>query len=102
MKFGVNTFIWTSTFDKSNVPLLPTIKEHGFDGVEVPCFRARDFAAADIRKGVQANGLECTVCSVLPQGFSLISEDREIRSKTVVHMRECIQAVAEAGARVIA
>jgi D-psicose/D-tagatose/L-ribulose 3-epimerase len=102
MKFGVNTFIWTSTFDKSNVPLLAAIKGNGFDGVEVPCFRARDFAAADIRKGVEANGLECTVCSVLPQGFSLINEDPEVRSKTVVHMRECIQAVAEAGARVIA
>jgi sugar phosphate isomerase/epimerase len=42
MKFGVNTFIWTSTFDKSNVPLLAAIKGNGFDGVEVPCFRARD------------------------------------------------------------
>jgi D-psicose/D-tagatose/L-ribulose 3-epimerase len=102
MKFGVNTFIWAASFDKSNVPLLASIKEHGFDGVEVPCFRARDFAADDIRKGVQANGLECTACSVLPQGFSLISEDGDVRAKTIVHMRECIQAVAEAGARVIA
>jgi D-psicose/D-tagatose/L-ribulose 3-epimerase len=102
MKFGVNTFIWTPTFDKSNVPLLAAIKEHGFDGVEVPCFRAQDFAAAEIRKGVEANDLECTVCSVLPQGFSLISEDAQVRLKTVVHMRECIEAIAEAGARVIA
>ncbi len=102
MKFGVNLFIWAPAFDKSHAPLLEAIKEHGFDGVEVPCFRAADFAAADIRRSVEANGLECTVCSVLPQGFSLISQDPEVRSKTVTHLRECIQAAAEAGARVIA
>jgi len=102
MKFGVNLFIWAPAFDKSHAPLLAAIKEHGFDGVEVPCFRAADFPAADIRRSVEANGLECTVCSVLPQGFSLISEEADVRSKTVTHLCECIQAAAEAGARVIA
>ena len=32
MKFGVNTFIWSATFDQSNFDVLPTIKEAGFDG----------------------------------------------------------------------
>ena len=36
MKFGVNTFIWSAEFNQSNFPLLPVIKEAGFDGVEVP------------------------------------------------------------------
>ena len=36
MKFGVNTFIWTPTFDKSNVPQLAAIQEYGFAGGEVP------------------------------------------------------------------
>ena len=35
MKFGVNTFIWSAEFNQSNFPLLPIIKEAGFDGVEV-------------------------------------------------------------------
>ena len=35
MKFGVNTFIWSATFDQSHFDLLPTIKEAGFDGVEL-------------------------------------------------------------------
>ena len=102
MKFGVNTFIWTPSFDKSNLPLLPVIKEHGFDGVEVPLFRPAEFAAADIRKGLQQNGLECTVCSILVSGFSLISEDAEVRRKTRIHLEDCIKAVAEVGARIIA
>ena len=34
MKFGVNTFIWSAEFNQSNFPLLPVIKQAGFDGVE--------------------------------------------------------------------
>ena len=102
MKFGVNTFIWSESFDRSNLPLLPKVKSWGFDGVEVPLFRASEFAAADIRKGLEANGLECTVCSVLLPGFSLISDDAATRKKTQTHVQELIKAAAEAGATVIA
>ncbi|MEO7651702.1 MAG: sugar phosphate isomerase/epimerase, partial [Bryobacteraceae bacterium] len=66
MKFGVNTFIWTVSFDGSHNHLLPKIKAAGFDGVEVSMFHAKDFAAADIRKGLADNDLECTICSVIP------------------------------------
>ena len=102
MKFGVNTFIWSESFDRSNFPLLPKVKSWGFDGVEVPLFRASEFAAADIRKGLEENGLECTVCSVLLPGFSLISDDASVRKKTVTHMQELIKGASEAGAKVIA
>ena len=102
MKFGVNTFIWSESFDRSNLPLLPRVKSWGFDGVEVPLFRPSEFAAADIRKGTEANALECTVCSVLIDGFSLISDDADVRSKTLTHMKETVKATAEAGAKVLA
>ena len=102
MKFGVNTFIWSESFDRSNLPLLPKVKSWGFDGVEVPLFRASEFAAADIRKGLDENGLECTVCSVLLPGFSLISDDASVRKKTVTHMQELIKAASEVRAQVIA
>ena len=102
MKFGVNTFIWSESFDRSNLPLLPRVKSWGFDGVEVPLFDPSAFAAKDIRSGVEENGLECTVCSVLVEGLSLISDDANVRRKTVAHMKDSIKASAEAGARVIA
>ena len=102
MKFGVNTFIWSESFDSSNLPLLPRVKSWGFDGVEVPLFTPADFAAAVIRKGTGENGLECTVCSVLINGFSLISDDADVRRKTVAHMKDTVKASAEAGAKVVA
>src|SRR5580704_18151244 len=102
MKFGVTTFIWTAQFDKSNLPLLPLIKENGFDGVEVPLFRPAEFAAAEIRRGLEVNGLECTISSVLLDGLSLIGDDAAVRTKTRAHLKDAISAAAEVGAGIIA
>lgn len=102
MKFGVNTFIWTANFTRDNVPLLGEIKRHGFDGVEVPLFRPADFALQDIRRGLEQNGLECTICSVIPGGLSIISDDAAVRQKTRTHMEECVKMAAEVGAKIMA
>jgi D-psicose/D-tagatose/L-ribulose 3-epimerase len=102
MKFGVNTFIWTANFDRSNLPLLPQLKAGGFDGVEVSLFRPAEFATADIAKGLAENGLECTICSVLTGGLSMISEDAAVRRQTRVHMEECVKTAAEVGAKIMA
>src|SRR3984893_14080351 len=102
MKFGVNTFIWTASFDRSHLPLLPSIKEHGFDGIEVSLFRPVDFAAADIRRGLRENALECTICSVLTGGLSIISADAAVRCKPLSQMKDCVKAAADVGAELIA
>ena len=101
MKLGVNTFIWSAEFGTAQLPLLPRIKAHGFDGVEVPMFDPAHFPSADIRRGVEAHGLECTVCSISPQGRSLVSDDPEVRRRTRQHLRDAIEATAEVGARLI-
>lgn len=102
MKFGVNTFIWSAEFDQSNVPLLPLIKEAGFDGVEVPLLRPKSFDASGIRKFLEAYALECNVCTALTKEFSIISEDADVRRKTHLHLRNVVEAAAEAGAQTIA
>jgi D-psicose/D-tagatose/L-ribulose 3-epimerase len=102
MKFGVNTLIWSATYDHSVRALLPLIKEWGFDGVEVPVFRPAEFSASTLRRDIEANGLECTICSVLLQGLSLIGDDADVRRRTVLHLRDLIKAAADAGARIVA
>jgi len=102
MKFGVNTFIWTAEFDGSCLSLLPPIKEHGFDGVEVSLFRPATFEADTIRRGVEAAGLEVTTCAVLVDGMSLIHAEAEMRKRTQAHLRDCIKATADAGGHMIA
>src|SRR4051794_14807980 len=102
MRFGVNTFLWTATFTERQFDLLPTIRDHGFDGIEVSLFRPQEFQAIKIRHALREHGLGCTVCSVLPKGMSLISDDSDIRRNTRLHMSDCVKVTAEAGATVIA
>lgn len=102
MKFGVNTFIWTAVFDKSHLPLLPQIKAGGFDGVEVSMFDPATFAASDIRRGLEENGLECTICSVMTQGSSLISDDAAVRRRSRTGLADRVKKAAEVGAKIIA
>ena len=102
MKFGVNTFIWTASFDRSNLPLLPVIKEHGFDGVELPLFQPSQVDVASIRRGLEQNDLECTFCSVLAGGMNVISDDASVRGKTRGHLTDCAKVAAEAGAKILA
>ncbi len=102
MKFGVNTFIWTASFDHSHFTLLPRIKEAGFDGVELPLINPDQVAAGAIRRALEENHLECTFCSVIPSGLSVIADDSAVRSKTRAHLETCIQTAAEAGGKLIA
>src|SRR5579871_5916343 len=102
MKYGLNTLIWTGTFDRSHVPLLAEIKAHGFDGAELPLFDPAAFQAADLRRGLEQNGLECTLCSVLTGGTNIISDDAAVRARTRTHMTEIVKTAAEVGAKIVA
>ena len=101
MKFGVNTFIWAASYGPQVQEVLPHVKAGGFDGVEVPIFRPGEFPASQIRKDTGSNGLECTVCSVILGGMSLIDSDADVRKRTQAHLREAIAAVAEAGSKLL-
>lgn len=102
MKFGVNTFIWSSACDQTVEDLLPLIKAKGFDGVEVPLFRPADFPTAKLRKAAEANGLEVNACSVLVDGMSLITDDAALRQKTIAHLKALIHVAAEANISLLA
>ncbi len=102
MKYGVNMMIWTANFKGEHLALLPEIKRRGFDGIEVPMFHPADFALHDIRRGLEQNGLECTVCSVIPSGLGVGVGDASVRQKTRAYIEDCIKGTAEVGAKILA
>jgi D-psicose/D-tagatose/L-ribulose 3-epimerase len=67
MKFGVNTVIWSAGIGGEVLNLLPSIRESGFDGVELPLIRLTEIPVRKIRAGLGRTELECTFCSVLPR-----------------------------------
>lgn len=102
MKFGVHSFIWSASFDESNVDLFPMVKQYGFDGLEVPLFDPRSFPALAIRRALEANQMECTVSAVMVDGLSLISDEADVRRRARQHLADAIRAVADAGASLLA
>jgi D-psicose/D-tagatose/L-ribulose 3-epimerase len=102
LKFGVNTLIWAASFEPGHFHLLPGIQAAGFDGIEAPIFNPATFLAAPIRRELEKRSLEFTAVSILPAGASLTSNDPAARRKAQTHIKDCIQAAAEAGAHLLA
>ena len=102
MQFGINTFLWTANFGPADFDLLPRVKANGFDGIEATLIRPKDFAATAIRRALEENELQCTICSVIPPELSLIAEDEATRRNTVAHLSECVELAAAAGASILA
>lgn len=101
MKYGVNTLLWTASFDESHFDLLPRLKEGGFDGVEIARFSFDGFPAAKIRRELEKNSLGATFCTALTGRQSLISEDEGVRRETIDFLKTAIANTAECGADVL-
>ena len=101
MKFAANTFIWTDSFGAENFSLLPKLRQAGLDGIEIGMLSPKTFPSTAMRKELEEAGLECTSCSIIPQGLSLIAEDKELRRGARSHIEDCLKATAEAGGKVL-
>jgi len=100
MKFGINTLLWTAGFDRSHLDLLPRFREWGFDAAEIARFEFASFPAADVRRAVEAAGLEAVFCSALTGDTSIVSDDPAIRARAIAFITEGIETAAAIGARV--
>jgi D-psicose/D-tagatose/L-ribulose 3-epimerase len=99
MKYGVNTLLWTAAFDGSHLPLLPPIREAGFDGVEIARFAFENFPASEIRRETDKLGLQTVFCSALTGDSSIITDNPWVRSRSLSFLNDGIQVAAELGAK---
>ena len=99
MKIGVVTLIWTGGFSRSDLDLIPKLKERGFDGVEIIAFDTGGFPAAEVRKATQEAGLQCNFTTAFTGDTGFVSEDATARRRAAAYARECIQMAAEMGSR---
>src|SRR6476620_1165501 len=100
MKFGINTLLWTAGFDRAHLDLLPRFREWGFDAAEIARFEFASFPAADVRRAVEAAGLEAVFCSALTGDLSVVSRVAAVRGRALAFIREGIEAAAAIGAKV--
>ena len=73
MKFGINTFLFTSPFTNQSTRLFKNFKAWGFDSVEIPIEQKSDIDPAYVQAQLAKHGLVCgSVCGAF-------GPDRDLR-----------------------
>lgn len=78
MKFGINTFLFTSPFNNDSVSLFPQFKKWGFDSVEIALEDASHIDPVLVREALDKNGLTCgSICAAMGPGRDLRGTKKE-------------------------
>lgn len=101
MRLGISAFAWTSNFTSSHLELLPSMKELGLNGVEIPMFDPVSLPIESIREACEKNQFDCTVCAILPEGINPISPKLETRQRAIEHLERCIETASAMGAKLL-
>jgi D-psicose/D-tagatose/L-ribulose 3-epimerase len=97
MKFGMNLLLWTGELSESMLPVLQSLKEMGYDGVELPLFNLDlDYAAWGRR--LDDLGLERTAVTVRGVEDNPISPDPAVRALGVQNNKRALDCCQAAGA----
>ena len=78
MKFGINTYLFSSPFTNESISFFPQFKAWGFDFVEIAIEEPSNINAELIRKALDDNDLECrSVCAATGPGRDLRGNRKE-------------------------
>jgi len=98
MRFGVNTWVWTSPLTTAELEkLAPRVAEMGFDWIEAPLESIGDLDhkhGADI---VRRHGLGVSACAAMGPDRDLIHPDEAIRKNGMAYLRQAIEATHALG-----
>ena len=98
MKFGMNLLLWTGAMNDDMIPVVASLKEMGYDGVEVPIFEDNIDLYTQWGSRLQEMGLECTAVTVRGEEDNPISSDPAIRALGVENNKRALDNAAAAGA----
>lgn len=99
MKFGVNTWVWTSPLTTEVLKeLAPKVKSFGFDWIEAPLESLDDLDFNESAAIIKDNGLLVSACAAMGPDRDLIHEDKTIRDNGMNYLKGCISACEILGA----
>ena len=98
MKFGMNLLLWTGAMNDDMIPVVASLKEMGYDGVEVPVFEDNIDLYTQWGARLKEMGLECTAVTVRGEEDNPISADPAVRALGVENNKRALDNAAAAGA----
>jgi len=103
MKFGVNTFVWTSPFrTEAAEEISRKVKEFGFDILEVSCENPDLIDMEKVSTAIKTNGLDAVICGAFGLERNLCSENDEYVNNAKQYIKWLIDAAVVADAEVVA
>jgi D-psicose/D-tagatose/L-ribulose 3-epimerase len=100
MRFGINSLLFTETFDERDLPLLERCCALGFDVLEITPVDPDSFPARRVRQLADTLGMSINVNFALPEDANTISPDPEARRRGVELSKKIVDLCSEAGAEI--
>lgn len=99
MRFGVNTWVWTSpTTTEELKKLAPHVAGLGFDWIEIPLESIDDMDHAAGGAIIRDQGLGVSTCAAMGPDRDLIHPDEAIRQSGMAYIRQAVDATQKLGA----
>ncbi len=102
IKFGINTFLWTSPFRTKDLHLMEKAKALGFDVMEIPIEAEGDLDYAKAREAYERNGMKCSISGVMGPGRDPAHEDEAIQRGGISYLKHLVDAAVAMKATTIA
>ena len=101
MRFGINTFLFTSPFTDRSTRLFPRFKRWGFDSVEIAVEDPAHINPQRIRAALDRHRLVAgTLCACFPPSRELRGTPRQQRD-CITYLRRLIEMMPELGCRTL-
>jgi D-psicose/D-tagatose/L-ribulose 3-epimerase len=98
MKYGMNLLLWTGDVTDEHLPICESLKDMGYDGVEIPMFAPDEKKFAELGKKLDDLGLERTAVTIRGGEDNPISPDPAVRAKGVELTKATLDSCKAAGA----
>ena len=99
MKYGMNLLLWTGAMNDDMIPVVESLKEMGYDGVELPLFAYDLDLLTKWGERLDSIGLERTIVTVRGEEDNPISSDPAVRALGVANTKEALDNAAAVGAQ---
>lgn len=102
MKFGINTYLFSSPFTNESTSFFPQFKAWGFDFVEIALEDPANIDPEFVRKALDENDLECrSVCAATGPGRDLRGT-RKDQVTAIEYVEALIRIAAVLGSKLVA